>query len=94
MAYEEMTRPAEQPHRLVLDNRTKMTISGVENVESFDEETIVTNTVRGALVIRGSGMHLEKLSLDTGEVSIRGHIDSAEYESEAESGGFFSRLFR
>jgi len=95
MGYEEKNCGTEQPHRLVLDGRRKLTASGVERVESFDEETIVARTVQGTLVIRGAGLHLEKLTLDTGEILVQGRIDAAEYEEEAEqSGGFFSRLFK
>ncbi len=51
--------------------------------------------MRGRLVIRGEELHLEKLSLDGGEIVACGRIDAMEYEGESsEEGGFFSRLFR
>lgn len=95
MAYDETYRAAELPHKIILEGRSKMAVSGVEDVESFDEGMIVANTVKGQLIIRGVGMHLEKLSLDSGEILINGKIDGLEYEGEeSSSGGFFSRLFK
>lgn len=95
MAYEEKYRPAELPQNIILEGRKKLSVSGVEDVESFDESIVVIKTVKGPLVIRGNELHMEKLSLDSGDVTIEGSIDSLEYETEeVQSEGFFSRLFR
>lgn len=95
MAYEEKYRPAELPQNIILEGRKKLSVSGVEDVESFDDNIIVIKTVKGSLVIRGSELRMEKLSLDSGDVSIEGSVDSLEYETEEEpQEGFFSRLFR
>lgn len=95
MAYEEKYRPAELPQNIILEGRKKLSVSGVEDVESFDDNIIVIKTVKGPLVIRGSELRMEKLSLDSGDVSIEGSVDSLEYETEEEpQEGFFSRLFR
>jgi hypothetical protein len=52
-------------------------------------------TTMGVLFIRGTGLRIERLSLDTGDVSIEGSIDRFEYEDQVrESGGFFGKLFR
>jgi sporulation protein YabP len=64
-------------------------------VESFDENTIVMATVKGALVVRGEGLHIEKLSLDGGDLKVEGMVDSLTYEDQGrERGGFFARLLR
>lgn len=86
------TRDTGVPHRLSLDNRAKLTLTGVEDVERFDEEEIVMSTSAGALVIKGEQLHIEKLSLDGGEIHVTGRVDSLSYEAQHTSGGFFSRL--
>ena len=86
---------AELPHTFVIENRESANISGVTDVLSFDENLIILETGAGGLTLTGSDMHIEMLSLDTGDLSVAGHIDSAVYSNEREpSGGFFQRLFR
>ena len=82
------------PHELRMDNRARLSISGVKEVESFDESVVVLKTVRGLLVIRGEGLQLQALSIDGGQVSVHGSIDSLTYEEEQKTAGFFKRLFR
>ena len=95
MAYEDRRTPAEAPHSLVLEGRERLMVSGVTDVESFDEAQVVMGTCRGGLTIRGQGLHMERLSVDTGDVAVTGLIDSMEYDDAAsDKGGFFSRLFR
>lgn len=94
MAFDEKNPAAAAPHRVVLDQRRRLTISGVEEVESFDEGSVVMRTNQGALLIHGSSLHIEKLSLDGGEVLVQGEVDALTYEEELSQGGFFSRLFR
>lgn len=91
MAYEEKL-PA-RPHNVIMEERTRMSVSGVEDVESFDENMITAVTTRGNLVIRGSGLHIGKLSLDTGELAITGEFTDLSYEENVRSGGLWSRLF-
>ena len=81
-------------HQLQLDGREKLMVSGVEDVERFDENAIVMSTCVGTLIITGENLHIGKLSLEGGELKVEGRIDSLEYEEDAPvSGGFFSRLF-
>lgn len=81
-------------HRLELIGRERLTVSGVEDVDRFDETGIVMSTSAGTLVITGEDLHIGKLSLDGGELHVDGRIDSVTYEDEAPGrGGFFSRLF-
>lgn len=83
----------ETPHKLVLDSRRKLSMTGVIEVESFDESVIQLTTTRGPVLIRGTGLHLQMLSLDGGQVAVDGTVDSISYEDEAPAGGFFARLF-
>ena len=81
-------------HRLELVGRERLTVSGVEDVERFDENSIVMSTAAGTLIVSGAELHIGKLSLDGGELHVDGQIDSIAYEdSLREPGGFFSRLF-
>ena len=92
-----MTNPQqtslEAPHQLQLDSRSRLHMTGVIEVESFDETMIVLTTTRGALIVRGEGLHLQLLRLDGGEVLVDGTIDSLSYEDAQPAGGFFARLF-
>ena len=82
------------PHRLEMDGRERLTGTGVENVERFDENEIVMNTAVGLLVVAGENLHIGKLSLDGGELHVDGQIDLIQYEQQGKSGGgLFSRLF-
>ena len=81
-------------HRLELVGRERLTISGVEDVDRFDETGIIMSTAAGTLVITGEDLHIGKLSLDGGELHVDGRIDSVSYEDGGQNkGGFFSRLF-
>ena len=81
-------------HRLELVGRERLTVSGVEDVERFDENGIVMSTSAGVLVVTGEDLHIGKLSLDGGEPPVDGRIDSVAYEEGGrEQGGFLRRLF-
>ena len=83
------------PHHVVLEDRKRLTVSGVEDVERFDENTIVLSTTQGAMTISGENLHIEKLSLDGGDLKVEGDIESLIYEDDhGERGGFFARLMR
>ena len=92
MAYE--PGALELPHRVALEGRSKLSVSGVKDVESFDETMIVLVTCRGVLVVRGENLHLQMLNLEGGQVAVDGVIDSMAYEEERPAGGFLSRLWR
>ena len=80
-------------HRLELTGREHLTVSGVEDVERFDENCIVMATCVGTLIVSGEELHIGKLSLDGGELHVDGHIDAVHYEDHAvQRGGFLSRL--
>ena len=81
-------------HRLELTGREHLVISGVEDVERFDEAGIVMTTSAGTLVVTGEDLHIGKLSLDGGELHVDGRVDSVSYEDGGrEGGGLFRRLF-
>ena len=86
-------------HKLQLNNRRTGTISGVTDVISFDIAEILLETEQGMLMIRGSELHVSRLTLEKGEVDIDGRIDSLTYSEQTASAGskaesLLSRLFR
>ena len=94
MAYEEKAKPVAKPHAVTLDERCKMSVTGVEDVESFDESEIVMRTSQGDLIVRGSGLHIGKISLDVGEMRVEGLITEFSYEERSGTdGSFWSRIF-
>ena len=95
MAYEEKYKITEAPHNVIMEGRRKISVSGVDDVESFDENEIVMGTTQGVLILRGKDLRIERLSLDSGDVTVEGVIDRLEYEDDVKvTGGLFSRLFK
>ena len=83
------------PHNLILEDRRLLTVSGVSDVDSFDEETVVVFTDFGELTIKGSDLHINRLSVEVGDLTVEGKISALIYSQEAVSkGGFFSKVFR
>lgn len=81
------------PHRLTLEERKKLTMSGVTEVVSFDEAQVVLHTALGTLVVQGKELQLKQLSLDGGQVAVDGYITALMYEEPRGQGGWFGRLF-
>ncbi|MDR0841494.1 MAG: sporulation protein YabP [Christensenellaceae bacterium] len=83
-------------HSIHIDERQLMSISGVKDVDSFNEQEVQLLTEAGELRIEGAELHLTKLDLDAGQVILEGEIFALEYASEqqASSGSLLSRLFR
>ena len=80
------------PHKLTLNERKNLTMTGVTEVVSFDENAIVVHTALGTLIVQGKDLSLKTLSLDGGQVAVDGQIAALIYE-EPRAGGFMRRLF-
>ncbi len=94
MAHEEKTQGARtQPHALRLEERQALSVSGVEEVVSFDEGEVSVQTVKGLLIVRGSGLKVNKLEKTSGELTISGLVTDLCYEESGPGAGFWSRLF-
>ena len=78
---DEKNRP-KTPHHVILEDRNFLTVSGVSDIDSFNEETAVLFTELGELTIRGSDLHMNKLNVDTGEVTIEGDIHTLVYTDD------------
>lgn len=81
-------------HGFTLVNRSHAEISGVNDVDCFNEELIVLNTALGAMTITGSNLNISNLSQEQGRLVVDGEFNSVEYTGRAKKGGFFSRLLR
>lgn len=83
------------PHLLSLSERRALSVSGVQDVDSFDETTVVVYTEQGELTVKGTGLHINRLNIETGDLTMEGHVESLVYtEVHTRSGGFFGKLFR
>lgn len=80
------------PHKLVLNDRKQLSVSGVTGVVGFDSETVMLHTTLGTLTVKGTDLQLEKLSLDGGEVGVTGNICAFAYTENRQAGGFWRRL--
>ena len=78
----------------MLDNRQRLVLTGAEDVSGFNEETIAVKTSAGNLMIKGSGLHIDRLNLETGDVTVNGTVNSMQYIGGGNRGSRFSKLFR
>jgi sporulation protein YabP len=82
-------------HNIIMENRRAVTVTGVMDIDSFDEETVIVFTERGELTIRGSGLHLNKIDVQSGDLSMEGEVDSLTYsDNPSQKGSFWAKLFR
>lgn len=82
-------------HSVHIDNRCRVNITGVADIESFNEQEVLLATEAGGLRIEGENLHLSKLNLEDGQIILEGEIIALDYESGTpEKNGLFSRMFR
>lgn len=81
------------PHKLTLNERKSLTMTGVTEVVSFEESLVVLNTSLGVLTVQGQELKLKTLSLEGGQVAVDGQISALAYEQPRE-GGLWQRLWR
>lgn len=82
---------------LILENREKLSISGVNDVLSFDDQIVAVDTELGLLTVKGENLRINKLSLDTSEVIIEGEISNLLYsqnKQDKSSGTLLSKIFK
>lgn len=95
---EDLNNTNKRVHKIMLTNRRTCTINGVSDVLSFDVHEILLETDQGMLMIKGDDLHVNRLSLDKGEVDIDGEIDSLTYSEGTgygtKSESFLSKLFK
>ena len=82
---------------LILENRGKLTVSGVNDVLSFDDQVVMIDTELGLLTVKGENIRINKLSLDTSEVIVEGEISSLTYsqnKQDKNTGTLLSKIFK
>lgn len=90
-----MTNETEKMQNIILENREKLSVTGVIDILTFDEDEIILETQNGILEVMGSNLKVEQLSVDTGEILARGTINSVNYSGEAKQKiGFFKSIFK
>lgn len=80
-------------HCISLEDRSRMTVTGVEDVDCFSEDMAVITTAMGAITVSGSGLKVARLDLVSGEVALEGRIDTIEYGVVRKT-GMLARIFR
>ncbi len=83
------------PHNIIMEDRKKLSVSGVTDIDSFDEQTIIAITDLGELTIRGWNLHITRLNLEQSELMVDGDISSLTYtDVRPKAQGFFSKVLR
>ncbi|KNF07813.1 sporulation protein YabP [Gottschalkia purinilytica] len=88
---------ASKNQNIILEDRSKLSISGVEHVDNFNENTIILGTIKGGMTIKGEDLNISKLNLDDGNVIIQGVINSIIYsnkEASSGKGGLLGKMFK
>lgn len=80
------------PHKLTLNERKNLTVTGVTEVVSFDENAVILHTQMGVLTVQGQGLQLKMLAADGGEMAVEGTVTALFYEEPRRSGGMLRRL--
>lgn len=89
-----MEKQPSLPHKLTLNERSTLTMTGVTEVVSFDETAVILHTGLGTLLVQGKELKLKTLQPDGGQVVVNGKISALSYEEPRPTGGFWRRLFR
>lgn len=91
-------RQIPKAHKLVINNRKSSLVTGVLDVLSFDLNEILLETEQGMLMVKGTDLHVNRLSVEKGEVDLAGNIDSVAYSSVSQTArqneNFFAKLFK
>ena len=93
MSYEQSRSEVQRSHTLSMENRDKLSLTGVEDVSGFDESLVVLTTSMGELTVRGEGLHIERIDLDSGQLEVRGKVQELSYDESAPKCTLWSRLF-
>lgn len=94
MKQPQTTERQPMPHSLTLHDRSSLTVSGVTDVNNFDDVTLVIYTDLGELTVKGHALRIKELNVECGDLAVDGEIDSLVYSQRPTRDGFFGRLFR
>ena len=82
------------PHGVRLEERKRLTMTGVSEIGSFEEDTVVLKTALGILTVHGPGLKLKTLSPEGGQVEVTGRVTALIYEEPRSGGGWLRRMLR
>lgn len=88
-----MNEPRALPHQLILTDRSTLTLTGVSDVDTFDDTAVIVHTAFGVLSIKGRDLQIRQFNVESGDLNVDGQIDLLEYTA-TEKGGRFARWFR
>lgn len=83
----------QMPHQLSLEERSRLTMTGVTEVVSFEDTSVVLHTALGTLTVHGQGLQLKELSLEGGQIQVDGQVSALIYEDTGPARGWLGRLF-
>lgn len=83
-------------HHAILENREKLVLSGVTEIVSFDDRTVLLCTQLGELAVLGRSLQMQQMSTETGDVTVTGEVQALRYGDRGRdrTAGFFGRLLR
>ena len=81
---EELKKPEKRPHKVTIEGRERMTVTSVEDMDSFNENEVIFLTSAGMMTIIGQDLHVSKLNLEDGQLIIDGAIECADYSDHDE----------
>ena len=86
---------AKMPHSVFMEERSRITISGVRDVDSFDDQTLIVFTDLGEITVKGENIKVSRFSVETGDFAAAGSFQSLSYsERLPKNSGFFARVFK
>ena len=96
--YNKTAQKKDVVQNIILENRNKLSISGVNDVLSFDDQIVILETDLGMLTVKGDDLRINKLSIDTSEVVVEGNIDNLSYSEKqahkSTGGSLLGKIFK
>lgn len=90
----ELRRQASSRSSVSIENRERITLSGIVRVDSFDEGEVCARCESSGVAVYGQNLHISRLDLDNGVMVVDGFIGGVEYSDAEAKGGIFSKLFK
>lgn len=94
---ERKTQKERQKCNIIMEDRSRLSVSGVEDIDTFDESNFIAITSAGALIVKGADLHISKLNVDTGELVVDGEFDSCVFNNSyggKAGGGLLAKIFK
>ncbi len=89
-----MNEQVNRNQNIILENRKKIFLSGIKDVVSYDDETLLLDSDNGRITVKGADIKISSFNAETGDLEACGTFHAAVYMNDTVSGGFFSRLFK